>query len=244
MPEPIRAISIVIPARNEAARLPRSVGALRHSAARCGLDVEIVVVDNRSSDATATVATELGCRVVQDSSKSLSHIRNTGVRATRHPEVVTVDADSLVIPVFFDAVLRALDDPGVAGGGVLIFPERWSLGIVLTGVLVGVIALVYGITGGAFFFRRAHFEAIGGFDERILSAEDIDFARRLKRYARSQGGRFVNLYTAHIVTSCRKFDTFGDWYLILRPWLAVRLLRGHDRALADRFWYEYVEKKE
>jgi glycosyltransferase involved in cell wall biosynthesis len=236
-----RPISVVIPARNEALRLPAAVEAIHRSAKHAGFAPEIVVVDNRSTDDTVTVAVNLGCRVVSDPTKNLSHIRNTGVRATSNPIVVTVDADSLVSMGFFAAVGRALNDSRIVGGGVLIFPERWSLGIVLTGALVGILALYYGITGGAFFFRRADFEAIGGFDEGVLSAEDIDFARRLKRHARSHGNRFANLYSAHIVTSCRKFDTFGDWYILLRPWLAVRLLRGNDRTLADRIWYDYTE---
>jgi len=234
-------LAVVIPARNEAKRLPGCVAALRESAARAGAALEIVVVNNRSTDATAETAAALGCRVVEDGTKNLSHIRNTGVRAAAAPLVLTVDADSLVSPNMVARVLEELAKPAVHGGGVLIFPERWSAGIIATGMMVGVIALFYGITGGAFFFKRTAFEAIGGFDERVLSAEDIDFARRLKRQARASGGRFVNLLSAHIVTSCRKFDTFGDWYLVLRPWLALRLLRGHDRDLADRVWYEYRE---
>lgn len=239
----IHTVSVVIPARNEAARLPSAVSALRCAAAQCGIALEIVVVNNRSTDSTAACAEMLGCRVVEDDTKSLAHIRNTGVRATSHPIVVTVDADSCVSEGFFDAVTRALDDPRVVGGGVLILPERWSLGIILTGAFVGLLAVFYGITGGAFFFRRTEFEAIGGFAEHILSAEDIDFARRLKRHARAKGGRFANVWRAYIVTSCRKFDTFGDWYLVLRPWLAVRLLRGDDRELADKVWYEYSERR-
>ena len=57
------------------------------------------------------------------------------------------------------------------------------------------------------------FEAIGGFNEDWVSVEDLDFAKRLSLTAEAKE-RFKTITRAHIVTSCRKFDTFGDWYLI------------------------------
>jgi len=236
------ALSVVIPARNEESRLPRCVQKLRDSAAIAGANLEIVVVENRSTDRTAEIARSLGATVVTSEAKNLSVIRNVGVRATTGDNVLTVDADSLVSRGLISRVLRSLEDPRTVGGGVLIFPERWSLGIIATGMLVGSLALFYRISGGAFFFRRHAFEAIGGFDESVLSAEDIDFARRLKRYARRDRRVFRNLLTAHIVTSCRKFDSFGDWYLVRHPLEASRLLKGDDRELADKVWYEYRER--
>jgi glycosyltransferase involved in cell wall biosynthesis len=235
-------ILVVIPARNEAPRLPRCLAALRSSALTAGVKLHVVVVENRSTDRTAAVARELGCHVVQSEAKNLAAIRNVGVRSSDHDLVVTVDADSLVSRRFFERVWQICQDPQVVGGGVLIFPERWSLGIVVTGVFLGTLAVFYRISGGAFFFRRDAFEAIGGFAEQVVSAEDIDFARRMRRHARRSGGRFVNLLTAWIVTSCRKFDTFGDWYLVRHPLEAWRLLRGRDQKLADKFWYDYVNR--
>lgn len=235
-------LSVVIPARNEASRLPCCVAALRESAAAAGATLEIIVVENRSSDQTAEIARELGATVIASDAKNLSMIRNAGVRSSTGEYVLTVDADSIVSRGLITKVLRSLHDTRTVGGGVLIFPERWSLGIVVTGILIGTLALWYRISGGAFFFRRADFEAIGGFDEAVLSAEDIDFARRMKRYAKRNGRFFRNLVTAYIVTSCRKFDSFGDWYLVLHPWEAWRLLKGTDRALADKVWYDYRER--
>ena len=235
------AFSVVIPARNEARRLPRCVEALRSSASRATIELEIVVVNNRSTDETESIALSQGCRVVHCDAKNLAVIRNVGVRAASHPLVVTVDADSLVSARFFERVRASLADERTVGGGVLIFPERWSLGIIVTGVMLGILAAFYRITGGAFFFHRRSFEDIGGFDEKVVSAEDIDFARRMRRYASLQGKRFKNLKTAWIVTSCRKFDSFGDWYLVRHPFEALRLLHGKDQRLADKMWYDYEE---
>ena len=52
------------------------------------------------------------------------------------------------------------------------------------------------------------------------------------------GKRFKTIRRARIVTSCRKFDLFGDWYLLLHPLLVRRLLAGKSQPDADRFYYD------
>jgi len=121
---------------------------------------------------------------------------------------------------------------------VLIRLERLSLGLILTMLALLPLLLWYRISGGSFWVRRKDFEELGGFDEDYLSFEDVEFARRLKRHGRRQKKRFKILFRTPIVTSCRKFDALGDWYLLLRPRLFLRLMRGKDRGLADRLWYD------
>ena len=94
------------------------------------------------------------------------------------------------------------------------------------------------ISGGLFWLKREDFAAIGGFDERFVSVEDVDFARRLKTYGKKRGKRFGHIVSAHIVTSCRKWDQFGDWYMFTHPRLVWRLLGGRDREAADLHYYD------
>ena len=54
-----------------------------------------------------------------------------------------------------------------------------------------------------YWCRREDFVAIGGFDERVRSVDDLDFARRLRNYGLRTGRRFVNLREAPVTTSCR-----------------------------------------
>ena len=102
--------------------------------------------------------------------------------------------------------------------------------------------IIYQISAGLFFCFKEDFEAIGGFDESLYSAEDIDFAKRLRKHAKKKGKKFKNLFSAHIITSCRKFDSFGDWYLIKNPIHAIKLLKGKNKDLANKFWYDYKHK--
>jgi len=235
--------SVIIPARNEGKNLPSCIKVLRESASLAGICPEIVVVVNRCSDNTEQVARDLGCVVVHAEEKNLAAIRNRGVQASTGEIVVTVDADSRVSLNMFKVILEKLESPHCVGGGVLILPDRWSLGILCTGLLILPLAIWYQISCGLFFVRREDFNAIGGFNEQMSSVEDVDFARRLKAYGRRSGRRYVNLFRAYIVTSARKFDHFGDWYFIRHPLMLFELLRGKNQRYSDLIWYDWKEKE-
>jgi len=94
------------------------------------------------------------------------------------------------------------------------------------------------VSGGLFWCLREDFEALGGFNESWVSVEDLDFAKRLKAHGRRQGKRFKTITKEHIVTSCRKFDTFGDWYLIRHPGFVWRIFTGKSQKDADTFYYD------
>jgi glycosyltransferase involved in cell wall biosynthesis len=238
--------SVVIPARDEEKELPRCLNSLEKSwavfqskAVLPSASYEVIVVINRCTDQTEQIARSRGCRVVCENAKNLAAIRNVGVRASNCEFVVTVDADSRVSINMFETLYKRLNDPGVVGGGVLILPDRWSLGIFLTGLMLVPIALWYRISAGLFFFRRSAFESVGGFNEMLPSVEDIAFAKALRAFGQTNNQRFVNVLSAHIVTSCRKFDRFGDWYFLRHPLMTLRLLRGVDAVAADTVWYDF-----
>jgi len=235
--------SIVIPARDEAANIGACIDAIKraHEAFPCRL--EIIVVVNRCTDDTEVIAKAGGARIVHDDTRNLSHIRNSGAAAATGDILLTIDADSRMSANMLAEVSRALRSGKYIGGGVPIGAERLSLGIALTGVLLMLWLLPSGISGGMFWCYRKDFEAIGGFDENVYIAEDIVFARRLKAYGKSRGKKFGTLWRTRIVTSCRKFDLFGDWFTVKlflknpRRW--SRALRGEGcRDLADQIFYD------
>lgn len=231
--------SIVIPARDEEASLPAALESLGRALRECPRSCEVIVVINRCTDATEQIARSHGCRIVYDDSKNLSRIRNAGARSARGTILITIDADSTVSSNLLAHIDQTLQTGKYIGGGVLILPERWSPGIFLTYLLLLPIALYYRISAGLFFCWRDAFSAIHGFDEGLASAEDIDFAKRLRGYGATQGKRYASLLRSHIVTSCRKFDRFGDWYFVLHPRECFTLLRGKNQKLADKVWYDF-----
>lgn len=232
-------ISIVIPARDEEQVLPTCFAAIDRARNKINNPVEVVVVLNRCTDNTERLAVEYGATVVREDAKNLSAIRNSGIKAATGQIVVTIDADSFMSESLLLRVAQELESESIIGGGVFMMPSRLSLGIFLTGLCILPVILYHRISGGVFFARKVDIEAIGGFDENLSSAEDIDFARRLKIYGRKSQRRFRNLYTAHIVTSTRKFDRLGDWYFIKNLRLIGTLLKGRNQAAADKIWYDF-----
>ncbi|PKQ12101.1 MAG: glycosyltransferase [Alphaproteobacteria bacterium HGW-Alphaproteobacteria-1] len=86
MQEPI---SVIIPARNEAATIAQVVATMR----AMNPVAEVVVIDNASDDGTAEVARGAGAEVVQEARRGMGHAVRRGVAAARHDWVMKVDAD-------------------------------------------------------------------------------------------------------------------------------------------------------
>ena len=45
-----------------------------------------------------------------------------------------------------------------------------------------------------------------------------------------------------MITSCRRFDTYGDWTLLKNPKVILAYLKGNDRKYADKTYYDNQEK--
>lgn len=231
-------ISLIIPAHNESAFLPACLEVARQAADRIGSTVETVVILNRCTDDTEAIARRHGCRIVREDAKNLSVIRNAGIAAATGEIIVTCDADSRMHPDSFLEILKRLESGKVVGGGAVVLPERWSPGIVASGFAILPYLAFTGVSFGLFWFWKRDFEAIGGFDTRFVSVEDVDFAQRLKAHGRKSGRAWGTLLRTPLVTSCRKFDQFGDWYLFRNPAFVRKVFRGDDRQAADQFWYD------
>ena len=235
-------ISLIIPAHNESAFLPTCLEAARQAADRIACKVEIIVILNRCTDGTEQIAQRHGCRIVHEDAKNLAAIRNAGVAVATGEIIVTCDADSRMHPDSFLEILRRLDAGKVVGGGAMVLPERWSLGIVASGFAILPYLAFTGVSFGLFWCLKRDFDEIGGFDTRFVSVEDVDFAQRLKAHGRKSGRSWGTLWWTPLVTSCRKFDQFGDWYLFRNPKFVRRVFRGDDRHAADQFWYDVRSK--
>ncbi len=230
-------ISVCIPARNEEKLIGECLSSIRAAEKQLGAPVEIVVCLNRCTDRTEEIALAHGAKIVREDAKNLSKIRNAAARAATGRILVTIDADSRMTPNMLVEVRKRIDTGRVVGGGVQIRLERYSVGIVLSMVMVGVVAVFSGVSGGMFWLLREDFFAVGGFDEEVLIGEDVAFAFRIKKFGKRTGRKFREIRNAHIVTSCRKFDKFGDWYL-LNPVELWKLAHVRDQTVADRTWYE------
>jgi glycosyltransferase involved in cell wall biosynthesis len=235
--------SIIIPARDEEKYIGECLDSIDRAAEFFPCEKEVIVVLNRCTDRTETIARAHGAIIVHDDSKCLARIRNTGAKRAMGEILVTIDADSRMSFKTFAEIARALESGKYIGGGVPIRPERWSLGILVSVVFLFAVLVPLWMSAGLFWCYRKDFESIGGFDEAKAVAEDVDFARRLRAHGQPMGKRYGTLRRAPMITSCRKFDRFGDWFtfrlMLTRPRVVMASMKGRNRELADELFYDF-----
>jgi cellulose synthase/poly-beta-1,6-N-acetylglucosamine synthase-like glycosyltransferase len=135
-----RTVSVVIPARNDAAALRRCLRAL---ALQSLPPTEVVVVDNASADDTAAVARAHGARVVSEPRVGIPYAAATGYDAASGEILARLDADSLPGPRWLEDAVARLADPDVAAvTGTGSFYEHGRWGRVTAGVYL---AAYYGL---------------------------------------------------------------------------------------------------
>ena len=244
LPLPAPYFSLVIPAYNEAdwlAALLDTVDAARRQY-RGGADsIEVIVADNASTDATAALALQRGCRVAKVEKRAIAAARNGGAAIATGEIVCFIDADSQIHPETFNAIEDVMLSRRVVVGTSKVHPDRWSIGLALTWLAALPVAYIMGVDAGVVFCRRADFEAIGGYDESLLYAEDIQFLVDLKKLGRPRGQRFARAKGVRAITSTRKFDKHGDWHFFTRmPSVAFWMLRDKSRVekFTRAYWYE------
>lgn len=237
--------SIIIPAHNEENYITACLESIKLAEQEVsGNRVQIIVAANRCTDKTAEIARKFGAQVIDNQDKCISMIRNAGVRAAEGDIIVTIDADSRMTKGSLKEIAEMLESGKYVGGGTRSKFERLSLGILCSGayVAVNLIPIMWknkaALSGGMFWCYKRDFEKIGGFDESLISLEDMDFAARLNKLGVSRGQKYGTLKKSYILTSSRKFDEFGDWYLIKNRKLTKRIFTGKDREAADGFYYD------
>lgn len=230
--------SIIVPAYNEEDYLPATLAAIDSAARRLGEPVEVIVADNLSTDRTREVAEAHGARVISVPVKCISAVRNRAAEIATGKYWVFQDADNRMSPDLLSEIQCVMDSGRYVGGGVVNARyDRDSTGLRMTHGLVKLGLALSGVAMFLFYTTPGHFHAIGGFDERLLSTEDHDFARRLRRYGKRLGLRYMNLRKGELLLSSRKFDEYGDWAVLRRPVIFLKACLNSPSA-AYELWYK------
>jgi glycosyltransferase involved in cell wall biosynthesis len=113
-------VSVVIPARDDAVALAVCLDAL---AVQTSAPLEVVVVDNGSTDDTADVARSHGARVVHEPVPGIPQAASAGYDAARGDVIARLDADSVPPPDWVARVGAALAGGADAVTGVGVFHD-------------------------------------------------------------------------------------------------------------------------
>jgi glycosyltransferase involved in cell wall biosynthesis len=166
-------VALVVSARNEEADI---TVCLKSLLAQDHPDVEVILVDNNSTDRTAQIAESLGVRV-ENKGPERSAQRNHGARVSNTGFVCFLDADMVVPPNMVSECLALMKDADV---GAVVIPEDsfgasfWTQCKILERTCYPPGSYIE----AARFFRRATFDALNGFDEALTGLEDLDLHQR------------------------------------------------------------------
>lgn len=182
-------VGVVVPVYNGAATLGACLESLLAQDYPREL-FEVVVAENGSTDDTAEVAARYPVRLLRLPAAGAAAARNRADAESRADVIACTDADCVATPGWLRALAAALDDPAVGGAGgpvlALHHPERTDVERFCADnpPLVNFDSgpgefLPHLFTANA-AYRRPLLERIGGFDERMITAYDVELSWRLQ----------------------------------------------------------------
>jgi peptidoglycan/xylan/chitin deacetylase (PgdA/CDA1 family)/glycosyltransferase involved in cell wall biosynthesis len=185
-------VSVLVPAYNEAACIEKTVRSLMASEH----PIEVVVVDDGSSDGTARIVEDLrlpDVRVVRQPNAGKSAALNRGLAVARHDLVVMMDGDTVFEPSTVRELVQPFADPqvGAVAGNVKVGNKdsligawqhiEYVVGFNLDRRMYDVLGCMPTIPGAVGAFRRSALEGVGGMSDDTL-AEDTDITVALHRH--------------------------------------------------------------
>jgi peptidoglycan/xylan/chitin deacetylase (PgdA/CDA1 family) len=224
-------VSVIIPAHNAAATIAETLDSL---CAQTYTDWEAIVVDDGSSDATASVvgayaARDARIQLIRQPQAGVSEARNAGVRLARFDWLLFLDSDDWILPEYLDRMTTVLEaDPTldavhcgwnrVAGDGSLLAAQFCPV----SADLFPVFARTCAVAIHACIVRRSLVQAVGEFDSSLRVGEDWDLWLRIARV----GARFGAVPEALARYRIRPGSASSNAAVLLEQTLVV-LERGH-----------------
>ena len=206
--------TVVIPALNEEARLPQCLASVASQVP--DFSVEVLVVDNGSTDRTAEVARAAGVRVVSCARRGAVLARQMGLERARGEILVHLDADSLLPSSTLQLLARHFANPGISAvvgdvqyvPGILGIRGMSKLYRSANTFLNAIWGRPFFALAGALAMRREALVCSGGYATELPhSGDEAGILARL-----SKQGKIVWEPRFVVVSSDRRFrNRFGRW---------------------------------
>jgi len=179
-------VSVIVSTKNESQNISRCLDSIF---AQTMAPLEVLVIDNFSTDDTAAIAREKGAHVELRGPERCAQ-RNHGAAISNGEFLLFLDADMELTP----RVIELCRSLGTKGACSIVIPER-SAGSTFWAKCKALEKLIYledsTVEAPRFFCRVAFFKA-GGYDETLFAFEDWDIADRMDRISeRSRISDFI-----------------------------------------------------
>jgi glycosyltransferase involved in cell wall biosynthesis len=238
----INELSIIIPALNEKNYLPLLLNSLGQQDFQGKW--EIIVVDGKSSDKTRKIAEsykkKLANLIVISRNRGVSKQRNFGAGKAQYDHLLFLDADTVLPRNFLTKLVKKINPKEKLFVGLpLILPLHGTI-IDYTMVYIAYnFFLMVGkfkplVTGMCLITTKQNHKRIGGFNERLYYAEDIDYGLRSIK----NGAKYHLYARLHLFASVRRGRKMGRRNLgkIWFGWYIKLLRKGN---IEDQSAHEY-----
>jgi len=193
--------SVIIPAFNEEKTISQTLeSVLRQNFPR--RQYEIIVVNNNSTDKTATIVKKFpAVKLIHEPKQGYVYALKRGAKEARGEILVFTDADTIVPPDWLSQYQKAYQDPRVVVvGGAANFQPKFGL-IFLVQAFLNLFGFLTKVASGFNFSLRHHtYKKIGGFNPQINFHADTDLILRAKKE-----GKAVFLLKNRVITSSRHY---------------------------------------
>lgn len=205
-------VSLVIPGRNCAATLKACLESVVPMLESSEIPlVEVLFIDDGSTDDTAAIAQSLPITYVKGEGKGPGAARNLGWRRAKSDLVWFIDSDTVAAPDALTKLLPHMENPevgGVSGSYDNAVPESLLACLIHEEIIERHLAMPTEVNFLATFnviYRRPILEQLDGFDERYLKAQDAEFSFRVMGLGHKLHFDIASKVAHHHVTQLSKY---------------------------------------
>lgn len=219
--------SVVVIAHNEESRLLSCLWSLSENI--CHYPLEIIGVNNNSTDLTREVFEASGIPYYLEERKGPGFARNCGQNHARGKYYICIDSDTMYPPHYIETMIRELEKPGVVGVSSFwsFIPDRdhsqWGLKLYEAVRDLYIRALFInrperGVRGMVFAYKTEYGRKVG-YRVELKRGEDGSMALSLKQYGKI---KLITSRKARPVTASNTLNADGSLFNSFK----VRVLKG------------------
>ena len=226
----IHQISIIIPTLNEEQYLPKLLQSITDQKGYNG-DYEVIVVDGDSKDSTVAAVGNYADHISRlrtiSTHKGVAHQRNVGAAHAVYDTLFFIDADMVLSENFFKEITRRIVPNEIFVAVPLVLPldgNAIDVGVSLASFTCKSVLRLFKpvVSGKCTITTRKNHQRVGGYNERIAFAEDVEYGIRSVK----NGATYHLYFYPHLYTSMRRSRKMGTIQMImtqLKAYLAMTM---------------------